>query len=243
MKPTPPNRNTIRSRYHIPVIDKILGRTTLEWTCDNGTPQKLSAFLRFTDYEGYFPSLYSVCHLPFVAGTWLSTRKTALLHKPVPFLVMDAIRYLDSVIKPGMKVLEAGGGNSSIWFLSKGADVTTYEHSREWAATLHKAAEPYQHRHTLKNLQGEAATGDMALLPDQSLDLVLVDCMNDFTRRNECIRVLLPKVKPGGLLILDNSDNPLNWQGAELLKDRNKMRFTGYAPMGLFVCQTTIWTI
>jgi len=243
MKPTPPNRNNIRSRYRIPVIDQMLGRTTLEWTCDDGTPQKLSAFLRFTDYEGYFPSLYSLSHLPFVVGTWLSTRRSALLKKPVPFLVLDAIRYLDQIVKPGMKVLEAGGGNSSLWFLSKGTELITYEHSHEWAATLRDAAEPYCEQHTLKIMQGTAAIGDMALLPDHSLDIVLVDCMNDHTRRNDCISVLLSKVKPGGLFILDNSDNPVNWIGAELLKDKEKMRFTGFAPMGLFVCQTTIWTL
>jgi hypothetical protein len=65
--------------------------------------------------------------------------------------------------------------------------------------------------------------------------------MNDFTRRNDCIQVLMNKVKPGGWLILDNSDNPVNWVGAELLKDKEMHRFSGFAPMGLFVCQTTFW--
>ena len=93
----------------------------------------------------------------------------------------------------------------------------------------------------MKVMQGEAAIGDMALIPDHSLDMVLVDCMNDYTRRNDCIQVLMNKVKPGGWLILDNSDNPVNWVGAELLKDKEMHRFSGFAPMGLFVCQTTFW--
>ena len=29
---TPPNKNNITARYENPVIDKVLGKTTLEWT-------------------------------------------------------------------------------------------------------------------------------------------------------------------------------------------------------------------
>lgn len=243
MKLTPPNKSNVTSSYRIPGIDHALGRTTLKWTTDDGQGQRLSACLRFTDYEKNLPSAYSLWRLPYVLQTWLRTRKSPLLKKPVPFLVMDAIRHLDKMIQPGMKVLEAGGGNSSLWFLSKGVELITYEHSAEWASHIRDAAPANRAQHTLKVMQGAAATADMAAIADHSLDMVLVDCMNDYTRRNDCIRVLISKVKPGGLFILDNSDNPVNWIGADLLKDKKKKRFTGFAPMGLFVCQTTIWTM
>ncbi len=244
----PPNRHNITARYHIPVIDKILGRTTLEWTCDDGKKAQMQANLRFTDYEGYPPSFYSVLRLPYVMKTWLATRKSPILEQPVPFIVLDAIRFLDGIVKPGMKVLEAGGGNSTLWFLEKGAQVTTYEHNEDWANYVLREVRYQPLRYHEKNirmkvLQGEAATGDMSLIPDKSLDIVLVDCMNDFTRRNDCIRVLINKVKPGGWMVLDNSDNPVNWIGADLLKDKEEHRFSGFAPMGLFVCQTRFWKI
>jgi predicted O-methyltransferase YrrM len=151
-----------------------------------------------------------------------------------------------AIVRPGMKVVEAGGGNSSLWFLEKGTHVTTYEHSAEWAGFVQKTVREnplrfHEKNFNIKVMQGPSALADMALIPDQSLDFVLVDCMNDFTRRNDCMEVLMSKVKKGGWMILDNSDNPVNWVGADLMKGKEMHKFSGFAPMGLFVCQTTFW--
>lgn len=243
---TPPNRNNISARYALPVVDMMLGRTTLEWTCDNGKKEALKASLRFTDYEGNPPSLYSFLRLPYVMKTWMQTRTSPILENPVPFIVLDAIKFLDGIVEQGMQVLEAGGGNSTLWFLEKGAQVTTYEHNNYWAHHIlstikYNPLRFHEKNIKMKVMQGEAATGDMSLISDHSLDIVLIDCMNDFTRRNDCIKALINKVKPGGWIVLDNSDNPINWLGAELLEGKEVHRFSGYAPMGLFVCQTTFW--
>lgn len=243
---TPPETSTISAQYTTPIIDQLLGRTTLTWITKDGEEEHLRASLRFTDYEGNRPSAYSVLRLPYVVKTWLQTRKSPLLPQPVPFLVLDAIRMLDQVLQPGMTVVEAGGGNSTLWFLEKGAKVTTYEHDATWASNIQHTIrmEPMRFHETnskMKVMQGAAAVADMALMPDHSIDIALIDCMNDFTRRNDCIRALRDKVKPGGWIVLDNSDNPLNWIGADLLEGREMHRFSGFAPMGLFVCQTTFW--
>ena len=243
---TPPVQQNVTARYKTPILDQLLGRTTLEWTCDDGRTEELQASLRFTDYEGNLPSAFSVMRLPYVFKTWLQSRRSPILSTPVPFLVLDAIQFLDEIVQPGMKVIEAGGGNSSLWFLQKKTMLTTYEHSSDWAGFIQKTvrANPmkfHEKNFKIKVMQGEAAIGDMSLIPDGSLDIVLVDCMNDFTRRNHCIKVLMSKVKKGGWMILDNSDNPVNWVGADLLKGKEMRRFSGFAPMGLFVCQTTFW--
>ena len=96
-KLTPPNQTLASSSYKKPVIDKLLGRTTLEWKCDDGHTEKLRASLRFTDYDGNKPSLYSVMKLPYVFKTYLQSKKFPILEKPVPFLTMNAIRFLDSL--------------------------------------------------------------------------------------------------------------------------------------------------
>ncbi len=243
---TPPNKQNITASYKTPVIDQLLGRTTLEWTCDDGREESLQASLRFTDYEGNAPSAYSVLRLPYIFKTWMQSRHSPILEEPVPFIVMDAIRFLENIVQPGMTVVEAGGGNSSLWFLERNAMVSTYEHSSEWAGFIQKTVREnplrfHEKNFNIKVMQGQSAIADMALIPDQSLDIVLVDCMNDFTRRNDCMEVLMTKVKKGGWMVLDNSDNPVNWVGADLLKGKEMHRFSGFAPMGLFVCQTTFW--
>ena len=243
---TPPHQGLATSRYQKPVIDKLLGRTTLEWQCDDGHKEKLRASLRFTDYEGNKPSFYSVRKLPYVIKTYLQSKKSPLLHNPVPFLTMDAIRFLDSMIRPGVRVLEVGGGNSSLWFLERGVNLTTYEHDLEWGMmVLNEVKQNPMHYHeerfNLKMMQGRDTINDLGKLPKQSFDILLIDSMNDHTRRIECLRVATQKVKPGGWIVLDNSDNPANWSADELMKGKEMHRFTGYSPMSLFVCQTTFW--
>ncbi len=245
---TPPNAKTVKSSYEKPIIDKLLGRTTLKWECDDGHVEQLKASLRFTDYEGNFPSLYSVARLPYVVKTYFQARKSPIMKNPVPFIVLDAIKFLEKLVRPGMRVLELGGGNSSLWFLEKGVNLTTYEHNVDWAQmiikTVHSNPGKYnENRFNLNVMQGTDAITDLKRLENEYYDVVLIDSMNDFTRRNDCIRAALKKVKPGGWLVLDNSDNPVNWGGAELVEWREMHKFTGFCPMAFFVCQTTFWKI
>jgi hypothetical protein len=242
---TPPNRETVTSSYSSQ-FDKILGRTKLEWTCDDGHRESLTANLRFTDYQGYTPSFYSLMKLPYVLQTYLQAKKQPLMKNPVPFIVVDAIRYLDKIVRPGMRVLEVGGGNSSLWFLSKGVHLTTFEHNSEWAGYVmnevkNNPLKYHEHRFNLNVMQGDNTVRAIASMPEKSFDLILIDSMNDYTRRNDCIHAAMNKAKKGGWMVLDNSDNPVNWNGRELLAGREMRRFTGFAPMALFVCQTTFW--
>ena len=243
---TPPKTRTVRSSYKNPVIDKLLGRTTLEWDCEDGSKEELRASLRFTDYEGNMPSWYSISRLPYVVKTYFESKNSPIMSKPVPFLTMDAIRFLDSLIRPGLKILEIGGGNSSLWFLERGVNLLTYEHNHDWAMmVLEEVKRHPEHYHAerfnLRIMQGTDVLKDLEKLDDRHFDIILVDSMNDFTRRTECIRVAKSKVKEGGWIVLDNSDNPANWAADEILSEKEMYRFTGYSPMSLFVCQTTFW--
>ena len=200
-KITPPNIHIVSSEYQIPVIDKLLGRTTLKWQCDEGHSEQLTASLRFTDYEGNAPSFYSLTKLPYVAKTYFQAKRSPIMPNPVPFLVMDAIRYLGEMVKPDMKVMELGGGNSSLWFLSKGAKLTTYEHDIHWAQmvydTVDKNPSKYnQDKFDLRVMKGASTLNDMIKQDDASYDIILIDSMNEFTRRNDCIRIAMKKIKP-----------------------------------------------
>ena len=236
------------ARYKHPVIDKLLGRTTLEWQCKDGSSESLTAMLRFTDYEGNMPSWYSISRLPFVFKTYLMSRSTPIMRKPIPFLTMDAIKFMDTLIRPGVRVLEIGGGNSSLWFLERGVNLTTYEHDADWGQMIMnevKSHKEFYHaeRFNMQIMKGQEVLTSLKALKDQHFDIVLIDSMNEFTRRTECLDVAKSKVKTGGWMVLDNSDNPANWAADEMMKGKEMCRFTGYAPMSLFVCQTTFWKL
>lgn len=51
---------------------------------------------------------------------------------PIPWLTYPAIRALERIVKPGMKVFEFGTGYSTLWWSHHVAEVVGVEHSAEW---------------------------------------------------------------------------------------------------------------
>lgn len=141
-------------------------------------------------------------------------------------------------------VLEVGAGNSSLWFLSKGCRVLSFEHNKEWANDIMQHAEK-AYSNDLKNLQLEICQGSEALRKMSNVsgnfDIILIDSMNAFTSRFEALKILKNKVSANGILVLDNSDGPVNWKALREMQNLKYKRFTGYAYNCPLVCQTTIW--
>ena len=96
-----------------------------------------------------------------------------------------------------------------------------------------------------KNLQLDICQGSEALHKmshlSEKFDIVLIDSMNEFTSRFEAIKILKNKVSEDGILVLDNSDGPVNWKAASEMQNVKFERFSGYAYNCPVVCQTTIW--
>lgn len=233
--------DSVRTYYQRPFLDRILGKYTVEWSNN-----RIQVYSRLQDFEGYLPSFRSILYLPKIIWTYLATRRQPILKSPIPFLSVDAVRFLESVTRSGMQVLEIGGGNSTLWFLHKGMNVITIENSNEWASAIEGHVRSLEipnlaknHRMVIK--EGTEAIKYIEKMPGGSFDLIIVDCANEFTRRNLCLRAARQKVRKGGWLVLDNSDHPINWAGVDMMTDRKRIRFTGYAYMALSVCQTSFW--
>jgi predicted O-methyltransferase YrrM len=173
--------------------------------------------------------------------TYLQQKRSRILPTPVPFIVLDAIKRLTGIIRPGMRVLEIGGGNSTLWFLNKDALVTTFEHDSGWAESIERAARE-DPRLQVMVAMGQEAVDRIDELPDHSFDLSLVDS-TDAIPAADCIPSVRRKLRRGGWLILDNSDMPANWRGAALMADRSRERYVGYSPMALKVGQTSFWRV
>ena len=124
MRPDTPEANNVRTFYRRPLLDRLTGHYTAEWENQDGT-HSTTVHNRLRDFEGNAPSMHSLLRLPRIVRTYLASRRKPILDEPVPFLVLDAIAFLDEILEPGMRVLEVGGGNSTLWFLAHGAHVTT----------------------------------------------------------------------------------------------------------------------
>jgi predicted O-methyltransferase YrrM len=133
-------------------------------------------------------------------------------HPADPWLTPDAIELLDTLLQPTDRGAEFGSGRSTLWFAARVAALTSVEHNRGWYEAV-----------TRKLKDGGLSNVDYFLIPqdkpteygdsayarkalefaDASLDFALVDGYF----RDYCAKYIMPKVKPGGILIIDN----INW--------------------------------
>ena len=229
---------------HPKPLRKILGMYTIRVN-----DFEFTRYLRFTDIDGYLPSLKSCVLYPFIMLKYLYQKLTQkyTTKNPKPFIVVDAVEYIEKFIARldrQCSVLEVGAGNSSLWFLSKGCKVLSFEHNEEWASEIVQHAKK-AYPNDSKNLQLDICQGSEALHKmshlSEKFDIVLIDSMNEFTSRFEAIKILKNNVSEDGILVLDNSDGPVNWKAASEMQNVKFERFSGYAYNCPVVCQTTIW--
>jgi predicted O-methyltransferase YrrM len=131
-------------------------------------------------------------------------------HPEVPWLTPEAIRLLDSMLRPSDIGAEFGSGRSTLWLARRCAHLTSTEHDEAWYARVSGtlAGEGITHVDYQCHPRDEPdATGDRSayaqvaqFLGDESIDFALVDGLY----RDYVTLFLLPKIRPGGMLIIDN---------------------------------------
>jgi hypothetical protein len=139
--------------------------------------------------------------------TWVRTGvlRRDLADLGLPWFTLPAARFLDGEISQGMEVFEWGSGASTLFFARRGCRVTSAEHDVTWAARTRVRVAAHPHVH-VREFAGpdEAYVGAIDSAPAGSLDMVVVDGR----RRCDCFMRALSRVKPGGWLILDDSERP-----------------------------------
>lgn len=147
-----------------------------------------------------------------------------------PWITPDALRHLKSIVKPDWKVFEWGSGGSTAFWARNCAFVISIEHNLEWIERtlklLHRLNVP-QYKiqlqwHPGKNDKFKSYAA--AIQPYHNLDLVFVD--GEASSRGHCLNYALSRVRPGGYLLLDNS----NWLKRDL---GSQWRRTDYIEKGL----------
>lgn len=179
----------------------------------------------------------------------------------LPSMALPAICFMDQFLTKDMKVFEWGSGGSTIFFHKRAEVVATFEHDNEWACTTldalcywgikkhvtHFYLVPPKNTPTAK--YGSAWPGwagwsfeeyvrKIEEFPDNHFDLVSVDGR----ARQACLLAAMPKVRPGGLLVLDDAQRD-RYQMAMAQIDWPYQDFAGdipYQQPGLKV-QTRVW--
>jgi SAM-dependent methyltransferase len=186
-----------------------------------------------------------------------------------PWITFRTISILKAFLKREHRVFEYGGGGSSLFFADRVAELVTVEHSREWFATL-KTLIPAQTTCKWDGHLVEPQKGDLTgspdpanpahyssadapsrglnykayvevidTFPDNHFDVVLIDGRS----RPACLVHAYPKLKPGGLLVLDNSDRDyyLTFTGDLLAKMETIVDEFGPGPYNREFTKTSIW--
>jgi hypothetical protein len=189
---------------------------------------------------------------------WISSFRSelSLLDEAKPWIPFSAATWLEHYLQPIMKVFEYGSGGSTIFLSERVQEVYSIEHDREWHARVSKVLAQcgitncFYVLHEPKPIAGafsaiddpqvsrfiyddyypgttvDEYVGAIDVHPDHTFDLVLVDGRV----RTECIQHALSKIRSGGYLMLDNSNNADTAEIVHKLRTYAHIEFRSIAP-------------
>jgi len=188
----------------------------------------------------------------------------------VPWITHEARKYLDTIVKPGMRVFEWGSGGSTVYFGTKWAEVITIEHDKVWhgevaveietlgltncklhlviaeAGRLEVHADPYWPDNYFEphpdNTFHNSNFKRYVSTIDRFAPGYFDIIMVDGVSRGACLKHAEPKLKKGGYLIWDNSDRLYdNKHTLKLFERWDRAVFWGFGPLNAYKWETTIW--
>ena len=123
-----------------------------------------------------------------------------------PWLTSKATDLLEAFLKESDVGVEFGSGRSTIWFAKKIMKLTSIEDNPTWYVKVSRLLEKNNlmdkvNYYLANNEEEYINKADM--FEDNSIDF----CLIDGTARDLCMKKIIPKIKNGGLLVLDN----VNW--------------------------------
>jgi predicted O-methyltransferase YrrM len=141
------------------------------------------------------------------------------------------------------RVMELGAGRSTPWLARRAGSVLSFEDDPHW---LRRARERLDQdgigRAELRELPVEELCGAIRSLPDRAYDLVVVDFLESpRADRVDAVREARSKVRPGGYLLLDDSDRPAYSEAFELLAGWRQRRFAGVKDGWPQAVETTVF--
>ena len=179
----------------------------------------------------------------------------------------SAAKWLDHMLTRDSRVFEYGSGGSTLFFADRVGELVSVEHDEEWhrhMATVlsghaagnstylfrppERADEPADCKvcdvsHASEREEYSGCTFDAYVsaiddYEDGSFDLVSVDGR----ARPACIAHALPKLKPGGFILLDDTHRG-HYHERILLSEKDAKRFRGIRPYSSYVCETMVWRV
>jgi hypothetical protein len=165
-----------------------------------------------------------------------SERRASVLGdgRPIPMMSYGLVEYLLGLDLSAFEVLELGGGGSTQFWSGHAKSVLTLETNPEWVKALQAQR--------LSNVEARLASADTLandlLALGRKFDTIVIDLAANRCRlAQRAIEIL----KPGGCVILDNSDWYPN--AARALRDADLIQvdFHDFRPLHHFRCTTSLF--
>lgn len=148
----------------------------------------------------------SFCHLtPRYVWSRFALMAYERANPDLPWLTRDMINILDEWLSPVDVGLEFGSGRSTSWFAKRVRHLTSIENNLEWFEIVQNQiqglpVEYLLHQDSMDNPEDGEYVAVARELSSSSLDF----CLIDGVARDHCALACLEKIKPGGILIIDN---------------------------------------
>jgi len=173
---------------------------------------------------------------------WNETRrrKKAVLHElPIPWWTYASIQYVDQTVSTKSRILEIGGGNSSLYWMGRGNQLVTLETDPNWIDVLTLDQRFDLEKHQIIHIPKEDLGSISKELNNQLFDVVINDGSGDRASIGE---YLATKVNENGILIWDNSERESDDNAIKHLKLNgwDTLEFYGIGPINAYAWKTTI---
>ncbi len=165
----------------------------------------------------------------------------------IPWITYNATEWLKTYLKPDMLVFEYGSGSSTIFFSKLVNKVISVEHDERWYKKIKELLADknilnvdYLLRVPNKTTRTQEYVNSINNYPDKYFDFVLVDGLE---RTDSAINAV-GKIKPGGYIMLDDSERKQYSHAVRFLNRYHiKTEFFGKKPRQLLKGSTTVWKI
>jgi hypothetical protein len=156
---------------------------------------------------------------------------------PIPWFTYPAIDFLEPRVQRNWTVLEWGCGNSTLWWAARTKRVIGVEHDRAWHQLIASEAPSNA---TIVLAEDAERYANLQDAPDAGpYDAIVIDG----EWRNPCARRAASSIKPGGIIVFDNSDRKMYRDGMAFLMDSGwkRLDFFGLIPSYLYRNCTSIF--
>ena len=165
---------------------------------------------RFHDEKGNRVDIAGMCYAP--AALCGAILRRVFGYRPVkPTISFRATKVISSLLQPDWRCVEFGSGMSTAWLASRCGFLLSIENDLGWYDQTKNILRQRAFDHVQYELREDDFFSDMSGFADRSFDFAMIDGWD----RAGCAASVLPKIKSGGWVYLDNSDKDMEFSHSD----------------------------